>query len=268
MNSLIAVLLVLAGPPLYQSSPAEVDTYLAALQRDKPDYVERIAQVVADSAGTPYHDGPLGEGPDAPYDRDPLIDLSRVDCVTFVEQCAAVAAGADFADVTARLQQIRYAGGQVDFATRNHFMVADWIPNNPWCRDVTAELGIPSESLTRTISKAEFFKRVDAEALGQDIADRDVTVDHIPIADAPAAEKRIKKPSVVVFIGKIDWLFALHCGIYLPDGHGGGALYHASSKAGKVTAVSFSDYAREQSNRYLGFTVYEIAPPAFLPAAP
>ena len=140
---------LLAGMPLYSQTPAEVDAYLEVLQRDKPDYLARFSQVVRDCEGTPYQDGPLGEGPEGAYDTDPLIDLTRVDCVTYVEQCVALAAGTDFADVTDKLQRVRYAGGHVDYGARNHFMVADWIPNNPWCRDVTKDLELSTAPLTR-----------------------------------------------------------------------------------------------------------------------
>ena len=104
--------------------------------------------------------------------------------------------------------------------------------------------------------------------MGQSIADRAVSIAYLPIASAPAAALRIRKPSLVVFIGKIDWLFALHCGIFLPDASGGGTLYHASSKAGKVAGMDLADYAQEQSARYLGFTVYEITPPVPASSAP
>jgi len=268
MNVVIVGLLALVSVPINQMTPDAVDTYLLSLQRDMPSYVDRLDRVVHDSIGTPYHDGPLGEGPDGGYDKDPLIDLSRADCVTFVEQSVALAIGISLDDTTRKLQQIRYSGGKVDFATRNHFMIADWIPNNPWCEDVTTQLGVPVESLTRTISKAAFFRLVKAPEVGQDVPDRDVTINYIPINSAAEAVKHIQKPSVVVFVGKIDWLFALHCGIYLPDAQGGGALYHASSKAGAVAAMDLAAYATEQSSRYLGFTVYEIGQPTFSPAEP
>lgn len=267
MTTALLCAIVLAGAPLHAQPPNGVDAYLKQLQQDKSDYLDRFCQVVVDSVGTPYHDGPLGEGPEGKYDPDPLIDLSRADCVTFVEQCAALAAGTDYADTTGKLQEIRYAGGAIDFATRNHFMVAEWIPNNAWCKDITTQLGVPAKRLTRTISKSDFFQLVKAPDLGQDIADRAVTISYIPIEAAGAAARAITKPSLVIFIGHIDWLFALHCGVYLPDAEGGGTLYHASSKAEKVVGVDLAAYAGEQSSRYLGFTVYEITPPTFGAAA-
>jgi len=257
----LLVVSVLAKMP-YGDDPAAVEAYINGLRAQEISYVERVATIARDGVGTPYHDGPLGEGPDGAHDTDPLIDLSRVDCVTYIEQCLALAAGTSYADTVEKLQRIRYAGGAIDFETRNHFMMADWVENNRWCIDRTAALGLKTTRLTRTISKRDFFERVKAPGLGGDTADRDVTISYIPIDAAGAAAGAIKSPAIVIFIGKIDWLFALHCGIFVP-GEGGGLLYHASSGAGEVVGVDLAEYAASQSKRYLGFSVYEITPPPF-----
>ena len=260
MSLLLLLGAVVAAP--YGTQPDAVDAYLADLARENLTYPERVAVVARDAVGTEYRDGPLGEGPGGTYDSDPLIDLTCADCVTYVEQCLALAASANYKEATDKLQQIRYAGGAVDFATRNHFMVADWLAENAWCVEQTKALGVPVAQVTRTISKRDFFQRVKAPGLGNDVADRDVTVNYIPVAQAGGAAAAIKQPSLIVFIGKIDWLFALHCGLFLPD-ENGGLLYHASSKAGAVTPVKLADYVASQPKRYLGFTVHEITAPPF-----
>lgn len=262
MSSWISILLSVLGATIYVQAPLETDAYLAKLHGPESTFLQRLEQVILDSVGTPYHDGPLGEGPNAPCDTDPLIDLSRVDCVTFVEQSVALASASSLSEATKVLQGYRYKDGQIDFLHRNHFMLVDWPPNNPWCLESTAKLGIETKIVTRTISKAGFFRRVKAPELGQDIPDRDVSVTYIPIEQADALEKAIKKPSLVVFIGHVDWLFALHCGIFLPDDAGSGKLYHASSAAGKVAAMNLESYAASQSKRYLGMAVYEISDPS------
>lgn len=259
----LLVVLSIFGETPYGTSSDQLDGYLADLQGRKMAYPARVAMVARDAVGTTYADGPLGEGPTGVYDQDPLIDLARVDCVTYVEQCLALAAARSYEDAVAKLQTIRYAGGRVDFSTRNHFMVADWLSNNPWCVARTTELGVPFERLTRTISKRDFFKLVKAPELGGDIADRAVSIAYIPAARASEAAAAIRVPALVVFIGKIDWLFALHCGLYVPEAGGGGKLYHASSKAGAVTATDLDAYVASQSKRYLGFTVHEITTPPF-----
>ncbi len=262
MSSWISILLSVLGATVYTQQVSETDAYLAKLQGADFTFLQRLEQVIQDSVGTPYHDGPLGEGPQAAYDTDPLIDLSRADCVTFVEQSVALASASSLSEATELLQRYRYKDGQIDFQYRNHFMLVDWTPNNPWCLESTGKLGIETKTVTRTISKSAFFRRVKAPELGQDIPDREVTVTYIPIEQAEALAKAIKKPSLVVFIGHVDWLFALHCGIFMPDGDGSGKLYHASSVAGKVAAMNLESYAASQSKRYLGMAVYEIGDPS------
>ena len=108
MSVWVSVLLSALGATVYDQTPSETDAYLTQLHQQQPTFQTRLERVINDSLGTPYHDGPLGEGPGAPYDSDPLIDLSRVDCVTFVEQSVALASAADLAQATKVLQGYRY----------------------------------------------------------------------------------------------------------------------------------------------------------------
>jgi hypothetical protein len=256
-----ALVLLLGGSPVFQMSDADLDAYLAGLHAQGTGFESRFAEVVADTVGTPYHSGPLGEGPGAKYDPDPLADFTRVDCVTFVEQSLALAVSASRDEAVERLQRIRYKDGVVDYESRNHFMETDWFPNNPFCRNVTAELGVETDTATRTISRKDFFRRVKAPELGQDTPDAPLAVDYVPTRNAAAAEPRLPSPAIVCFVGKVDWLFTTHCGIYLRDTQGKGRLYHASVTEKKVVATGLADYLR-QNERFLGFTAWKIDEPA------
>lgn len=246
---------------LHTLDDAGVDAWLAGMRVESADFDARLARVAAAALGTPYADGPLGEGPGAPFDPDPLMDLGRVDCVTFVEQAVALAASPTRADAFGLLQRIRYAEGEIDFARRNHYMIADWIANNPWCVDATERLGVATASVTRTISWTGLFEKLKAPGLGADRPDRAVTLRYVPTAATAAAEAALPSPALLVFIGNVDWLFALHCGLYIRDAAGAGRLYHASSKAGEVVAVDLPGYLAENAKRYRGFTAYRIAAP-------
>lgn len=252
----------LAADPIHTKDELQVTAYLHHLQEQHQPFQQRLRTVIDDSVGTAYADGPLGEGQGGQYDPDPLVDLTRVDCVTFVEQSVALAITPDYSTMVDTLQDIRYKGGAVDYESRNHFMITDWIRNNPFCVDVTRELGVPTQSITRTISRKDFFKLVKAPGLGETTPDEEVTLPVIPITSAAAVESKLPDTALVVFVGKIDWLFALHCGFYIRDESGEGHLIHASSKAGHVIKMSFPEYAAEQKDRYLGFTVYEVTEPS------
>src|SRR5258706_453940 len=101
-----------AQPRLGKLSPAEIDAFLAELQKGKLSLVERVNRVSARFLGTRYVRDPLGEGSKAGEDPDPLVDLARVDCVTFVEQVLALAQRPTLAEGVTLLQRYRYARGR------------------------------------------------------------------------------------------------------------------------------------------------------------
>lgn len=261
MAAMLLAAVLAGGLPLFQMADADVDAYLADLRGRETAFDGRLADVVARSVGTPYANGPLGEGPGAKYDPDPLVDFSRVDCVTFVEQSVALAASKSRQEAVDRLQGIRYKGGTVDFEARNHFMETDWFPNNAFCRDVTRELGVPTEPVTRTISRRAFFEKMKAPELGQDTPDRTLEVAYVPRSAAAAAEAQLPSPAIVGFVGKLDWLFVVHCGLYIRDASGQGKLYHASVPDKRVVAAGFADYL-DRNERFLGFVAYKVDEPS------
>ncbi|MFP4499785.1 MAG: N-acetylmuramoyl-L-alanine amidase-like domain-containing protein [Candidatus Hydrogenedentota bacterium] len=250
------------APALWQMEPAELTAYLTEVHDAHPNFERRLTRVVRDSVGTPYAPGPLGEGPDGQYDTDPLMDLSRVDCVTFIEQGSALAACKTYDQAHALLQRIRYKEGRIGYEHRNHFMISDWVANNrAWCREITGDAGTPTKTETRSISRRDFFDKVDAPDLGEDTPDEKIALTYIPSAEAGAALDHIEAPTMVVFIGNIDWLFALHTGLLIARDDGPPRLYHASSKAEKVVAASLTDYLEEQAGRYLGIALYRLEAP-------
>lgn len=259
MPGFVVLVLLGAGFPLCEMPLSDVDVYLSGLQGRHPLFSERVCEVAGQSLGTPYAGDPLGEGPEGGYDKDPLMDLGRVDCVTFVEQTIALAASDSYQAALGLLQKIRYKNGEIAFEKRNHFMIADWIANNSFCRDVSGQLGVPTESVTRTMGRKHFYEAKKLPELGRDAVEETVTLAYVPASAVAEAERRLPSPALVLFIGKVDWLFTLHCGLYIRSADGQGLLYNASSKAGKVIADSLSSCFA--SGRYLGFTAYEIGDP-------
>jgi len=263
MPILLALLLLTTPGEL---APAELEAWLGEVRLAEEGFAGRLARVVSAGVGTPYENGPLGEGPEGKYDTDPLMDLSRVDCVTFVEQSVALAASSTRDEAFALLQRIRYRAGRIDYESRNHFMVTDWLRNNPWCVDVSAKLGVPTEAVTRTISRRAYFERVKAPELGRETADETRTIRVVPPAQAGAAARAIRAPSLIIFVGHVDWLFALHTGVYLPGKEGAGHLYHASSKAGAVVEADLAAYVASQGDRYAGLLVCTLGEPRWAAA--
>lgn len=81
--------------------------------------------------GLPYGDGgPLGEGPEARYDQDPLYRFDTFDCTTFVETMVSLALSQDVAKFESQMNEIRYENSEVDYLKRKHFPEMQWIPLN------------------------------------------------------------------------------------------------------------------------------------------
>jgi len=130
---------------------------------------QRVEAISALFLGAPYKLGPLGEGPGGEFDRDPLIRFDAFDCTTFVETVMALSLDSDLDSATRTLQKIRYRDGQIGYATRNHFIELDWVPNNVragYLRDITSDVaGRNAVKVRKTISKRKWYLRKSLASL-------------------------------------------------------------------------------------------------------
>jgi hypothetical protein len=126
-HAITVIIMVMVMLPLAAQAGAD-ESVARAIEASSARYV-----------GIPYLLDPLGEGPAGVIDRDPLVRFDRFDCQTFVETVVAQARSDTQERFLAELAALRYRNAQVDFAARNHFPDADWIPNNV-ARGVLVEL--------------------------------------------------------------------------------------------------------------------------------
>ncbi|MBN1638553.1 MAG: DUF1460 domain-containing protein [Ignavibacteriales bacterium] len=209
--------------------------------------------------GKIYRNDPLGEGLSGYIDKDLRINNEFVDCVTVVEQSLGLAICKDMNNYLSILDRIRYRGGNVSYFTRNHFFVSDWIPGNSWCvEDVTTNIGgMFTEKLVRTIGKTKFYsyKQINIPQV-KDIIDYEIF--YIPTENFEAIANRIDKPMIIVFIGKLNWLFAKHTGmIFRHSTTNELFLRHASSDSSKVVEQPLIPYIMS-NNSIIGIKLIEI----------
>jgi hypothetical protein len=90
------------------------------------------------------------------------FDLSRSDCVVFVERSLALGLAADWNDYYRLSQRLRYKNGLVDVLERNFCTLSEWQPSNTaWLlRDVTDELGVETESFEYAVFPRRFLQNV------------------------------------------------------------------------------------------------------------
>ena len=211
-----------SAAPLGQFQPltnAHIQEELRRIHQQAASLPQRVEAVSELFLGVPYKLGPLGEGPDGEFDRDPMIRFDALDCTTFVETVMALSLHSDLDSATRTLQKIRYYDGQIGYATRNHFIELDWVPNNVragYLRDITSGVaGRNALEIHKTISKRRWYLRKSLASLeggftedekrrlvfklrhlGRRFPDRRATLTVLPLKELPLALANIPSGTI------------------------------------------------------------------------
>jgi hypothetical protein len=141
-----------------QMTTEQISEFVRELYKNQPDRIKRLIKVSQMFLDVEFKMSPLGEGPGQIPDEDPMIRFDAVDCTTFVEQSMALALADGYQQALELLRMIRYQNGVVKYQNRNHFTMAQWIPNNiraGFVVDITEKVGSDSVKWIR--------KRFDAK---------------------------------------------------------------------------------------------------------
>ena len=218
--------------PLYQMVAKEIEDLMKEVNGKIASIPQRIQYYSGRGKGTPYVIFCLGEGPTAPIDRDPLIDFARTDCMVFCEHMLALSISGDYPEMFRNLQKIRYKNGQIDFKMRNHFTIADWLPNNSWLlHDATKEIG---GKFCRQMTKVIDRRKNLAQAGCTDTADvpprQRLTVEYVPTEHLLDVQNRLEGGEIVSIVTTRPGIISAHMGIIVRDRYGNVIFRHASSK--------------------------------------
>jgi hypothetical protein len=254
--------------PLYIMTPVEIDSVLRQTSRVHAGFLSRLEIYSARALNTPYRWFPLGEGPQSKYDRRPLFDFAHVDCLTFCEQILAMTLAENYAEMFERLQQLRYRRGEIDIRRRNHFTLADWLPNNSWLvEDITATLGREfCVEMTKTINRVEPLQKkgVPLKELTAMPPAQKMTIQYIPEANLPAIKSRLQGGEIAVVIQSRPGIFAAHLGFMFRDSTGRIFFRNASARRGvkKVVDESFDDLVKflKRNPSWVGMVFLRVRP--------
>ena len=200
---------------LYQMVSKDLDHLLKEQWAALPHVQDRIMYYSELALGTPYVKFCLGEGPDAPYDQGPLMDIARVDCMTFSEQIIALAISRSYREAFHNLQRIRYLDGKIDFTWRNHYTIADWLPNNSWLlEDVTEQVGgAICQSMTKTIDRRQMLRDKCCDDLGHIPEAQRLSIQYIPKESVLEIADRLEGGEIVSLITNKPGIFSSHMGL-------------------------------------------------------
>lgn len=134
---------------------------------------DKLGQLSAAFLGVPYQANTLIGSRDT---AEMLVaDFNQVDCFTFIDYVEALSRAEDAAAFLARLADVRYAGGTVDYRHRRHFF-SDWAAAEPHnAADVTRELGGLYVAVDKVLNR-----KADGSEYVPGIGTFPRTIDYIP----------------------------------------------------------------------------------------
>ncbi|MEA2077415.1 MAG: DUF1460 domain-containing protein [Candidatus Marinimicrobia bacterium] len=196
-----------------QMSHAEIDSMLRVNANKDLTITDRINLYSEMFLETPYSWTATGDGPNALLETWSLVNFQETNCMVYCEHVLALSISDSWDNFFNNLQQIRYKDGLIGMKTRNHYTMADWLPENDWIlNDVSAKVGGEyTASMTRTISHENFFKGKGIDDLRYIKLDRSITVEYVPMEHLDKIKSQIHDGDIVAMLyANKDNIFSAH----------------------------------------------------------
>lgn len=247
-----------------QMSHAEIDKLIGQIAKTSMTITEKMNYFSTYFLDMPYNIHCVGDGPYALYEPWPLVNFKETNCMAFCEHILALAISDNWDNFFNNLQKIRYKDGLIGMKTRNHYTMADWLPQNNWLlEDVSAKVGGNYiKMVTRTISHKQFFAGKGISDTTYMLPDRTLTVNYIPLSDFENVIANTKVGDILSLLyAKLDNIFSAHMVIIVDDGKGKIIRESSSSKMTTFdTPIEkwITQKINLKSQRYLGITVMRV----------
>jgi hypothetical protein len=199
--------------PIGQMTYAQIDSMLMVNAKMNHSISDRMRLYSEMFLGTPYSWTATGDGPYALHETYPLVNFDSTNCMVYTEHVLALAISDSWDHFFNNLQQIRYKDGIIGMRTRNHYTMADWLPENSWLlEDVARKVGGEhTRSMSRTISHEDFFVQKGIRDLRYVKHDRLLTVDYIPMKDLMKVKDNFRNGDIVAMLfANRDDIFSAH----------------------------------------------------------
>lgn len=243
-------------------SHADIDSMLMVNAKMDYSITDRMELYSEMFLGTPYSWTATGDGPYALMESYPLVNFDSTNCMVYCEHVLALSISDSWDNFFNNLQNIRYKDGIIGMRTRNHYTIADWLPENRWLlEDVARKVGEEfTRTLTRTISHENFFSKKGIRDLRYVKHDRLITCDYIPMKDIDKVKQNFRNGDIVamLFADRED-IFSAHM-LMIYEKEDGLYFREASTSSYSTFETAFDEWLKAKKNqkRYAGLAVMRV----------
>jgi len=206
-----------------------------------------IARLAESFLGSPYLAGSLdGAGPE-----QLRLDLTRFDCMLFIEQLLALSLSDSFDQFVEHTRDLRYRDGRVSYCTRQHYF-HDWVRSAQSQNLLETTSGWPGE-ITRSLplnfmsEQRQLYRPMQSEELFDCIRRREesrqVVQHYVPLHAIESVLPRIQSGDLFAIATRIEGLDVSHTGVLVREGASVDAI-HAAPGRGVMRSRSFGRYLR------------------------
>ena len=238
--------------PFYQMDRPEIDRIIRQLSEKPWTPAQKINYISEFFLGTPYNLTCVGDGPYALYETMPLVNFKETNCMAFCEHVLALSISDNWENFFNNLQQIRYRDGIIGMKTRNHYTMADWLPQNHWLlEDASAKVGGAfTKQVTRTISHKTFFAGKGITDTSDVLSDRTITIDYVPLEYLDEVEDNTRAGDIcAILFANLDNIFSAHMFMVVEKN---GKKYIRESSSSKMSTFDtpYEEWVKTKQQKY------------------
>ena len=250
----------------FQMTNQQIDSLLRVISKKPLTITQKMTVFSSYFLGTPYDFKCVGDGPYALYEPWPLVNFKKTNCMSYCEHVLALSISDYWDNFFNNLQQIRYKDGLIGMKTRNHYTMADWLPENSWLlQDVSRKVGGKfTKRVTRFISHKKFFAGKGITDTVDVKPDRRMTIDYVPLEKLalPQIKKRLKNGDICALIhrNKKD-IFSAHM-LMVMEVNGQKVIRESTTRGMTTFDTPYDQWVKQMNekypDRYLGLSIMRV----------
>ena len=222
---------------------AEIESWIKELQP-----AQAVAQLAKFFLGKPYVASSLDSGGSERL----WVDLTRFDCMLFVEQLLALALSSDWQSFVVKMRGMRYENGRVDYCARNHYFQA-WAASaedQGWVEDVTDRFpGYRRRMLNLNYmsNHSSLYAPLQRPSVLSCIEEKESRLNveqlYIPNEGLHKLSAYFRDGDLFAIATSVPGLDVTHMGVVVLGAEGVSAI-HAVPGQGVIRSIPFADYVR------------------------